>query len=378
MDVFDFMEKQGIPRLDFVRGFSSQHISSPTIQNVQQAFKKTQHQTVTFACKDNARFIVAVHNTQRGPALGGLRLYDYKQETDAINDVLRLSEGMTYKSASVDLPFGGGKAIGWLNGKKNFEAFTELLVTFAGRYITGEDVGVGVRDMDFVYKRIKTVVPQPNVVGTSRKLGGCGDPSIATALGVFSGIKICVQQKLKQTNFKNLTIALQGAGKVGTPLGKMLLKTGARVFVTSRKKSSTKTLEKLGAVRVEPDEIYTTHCDVFCPAAIGGVINPITIQQLSCSIIAGPANNQLSDPNVSALLKKKHVLYAPDFVINAGGLIAAAHEYMARSQHKKFSWQAVERYLHVIPKNLERIFTTAQHQGISTAQAAVAFAKARL
>ncbi len=377
MDIFEFMERKGIPRIDFVQGFSPA-VSSPSIQLVQQAFKKTKHQTVTFACKNGARFIIAVHNTQRGPALGGLRLYDYKQETNAVHDVLRLSEGMTYKSASVDLPFGGGKAIGWLNGKKNFKAFSELLVTFADRYITGEDVGVGVNDMDFVHNTIKNIVPNPNVVGTSRKLGGCGDPSTATANGVFAGILICVKQRLKKTSIKGLTIALQGAGKVGTPLGKMLLQAGARVFVTSRRESSTRTLEKTGAIRVEPDEIYNTPCDVFCPAAIGGIINQTTIKQVSCSIIAGPANNQLSDPAIADVLKKKNILYAPDFVINAGGLIAAAHEYMARAEHKTFSWNNVEQYLHRIPKNLEKIFATAQRQHISTAEAALRFAKSKL
>lgn len=378
MDIFQYMQQRGIPRIDFVRGFATKAPASRTVQLLSAAFKKSQHQSITFVCEGDAKLIFAVHNTTRGPALGGFRLYDYKQETDALNDVLRLSEAMTYKSAAVDLPFGGGKAVGWLDGKKDISLFAKYLVTFAGRYITGEDVGVGVEDMDYVYAALKNILPNPNVVGTSRKLGGCGDPSIATAHGVFAGIEVCVRTRLKRTNIKGLTIALQGCGKVGTPLGKMLIDAGANLITTSRRKSSSRTLEKYGAVRVEPDEIYDVPCDIFCPAAIGGVINPKTIPRLSCTIIAGPANNQLSNIGIGDMLRKKNILYAPDFVINAGGLISAAHEYMARQKQKRFSWKEVQEYLRVVPKNLTVMFTTATRKNISTAKAAVQFAKSRL
>ncbi len=377
MDVFSFMEKKGIPRLDFVRGFKTVS-ASETAGLIEKTFRTAQHESVTFAVESGARMIVAVHNTSRGPALGGFRLYDYKKESAALTDVLRLSEAMTYKSSAVDLPFGGGKAVGWLDGKKDLHAFAKLLATFSGRYITGEDVGTTVPDMDAVFHLLKPVVPNPNVVGTSRAIGGCGDPSIATAHGIFAGLLVCVKSRLKRTGLKGLTVALQGCGKVGTPLGKMFIDAGARVITTSRHKSGSRTLQKYGAERVEPDEIYDVKCDIFCPAAIGGIINPATVKRLTCKIIAGPANNQLSDISMGTVLQRKNILYAPDFVINAGGLIAAAHEYLARQQHRKFSWQQVEDYLRVIPKNLERIFLISARRRISTAFAALEFAKSRI
>ncbi|MBI4148468.1 Glu/Leu/Phe/Val dehydrogenase [Candidatus Woesearchaeota archaeon] len=378
MDIFSFMQSKGIPRLDFVRGFSSAVPSLPSVRQVEQEFRKSSHASVTFVQEYGARLIFAVHSTRRGPALGGFRLYDYKTETDALQDVLRLSQAMTYKSAAVELPFGGGKAVGWIDGKKNLDVCSKSLVSFAGRYITGEDLGVTVNDMDYVLSKIKRLVSNPNVVGTSRRLGGCGDPSIATAKGVFAGISVCVKVRLRQKSVRGLRVALQGCGKVGTPLGKMLIDAGAEVVTTSRRRSSTRTLQKYGAERVEPDDIYDVQSDVFCPAAIGGVINPETIPRLSCKIIAGPANNQLSNVAMGNVLRKSNILYAPDFVINAGGLIAAAHEYMAREKGKRFSWPVVEAYLKVIPKNLSYIFSWSSRQRISTAVAAVQFAKSRL
>jgi leucine dehydrogenase len=332
-----------------------------------------------------------VHNTSRGPSIGGFRLYDYKKEWDAVFDVLRLSRGMTFKNAAIGLKHGGGKAICWLP-KKNakskalLKAYTQFLPHFEKKYITAEDVGSSVPDMDYVYSILKKQEKIPNVLCTSKKIGGSGDPSPATVLGVFEGMKATVKYKLKK-NMRGLKVALQGTGKVGMDLGKQLVDAGCIVYATARHRESTIPLEKYAkkkkkhpVIWVDPEKIYDVDCDVFCPCALGAIINDNTINRLKCTIIAGSANNQLKEEKKHGkILMKKGILYAPDFVINAGGVTSAAEEYAAHKQKRKYAWKNVEKTIKTrIPRNLIKIYNISKKEKIPTSIAALELAESRI
>lgn len=274
------------------------------------------------------KLIVAIHDTTLGPGLGGCRMRMYQNEEQALDDVMRLSEGMTYKSALAELPLGGGKScvIGdptMTAGREAlFRKLGECLNALAGRYVTAEDMGTSVSDM----MSIKSV--SKYVVGTDPKSGGAGDPSPWTALGVFHAIRAAVEREFpNQASLEGKRVAVQGVGHVGMYLVEHLTKAGAKVTVTDTVSNNSRVAaEKYGASVVEPDAIYSVPCDIFSPCAIGQTVNPKTLQALSCKIIAGAANNQLSEPAVYGTIRERGILYCPDFAINSGGVICVCAE----------------------------------------------------
>jgi len=273
------------------------------------------------------RAIIAIHDTTLGPALGGTRMWNYSSYDDALRDVLRLSRGMTYKASVAGLNLGGGKAviIGDSRTQKNevlFRTFGKFVDGLAGRYITAEDVGTDVKDMEYVRMETKYVT------GISKALGGSGDPSPVTAYGVYVGMKACAQHKWGTDSLKGRKVAVQGAGNVSKHLCEHLYNEGAEIFICDIQEDKVKKISSLMKVNiVNTSEIYDMDAEIFAPTALGGIINDTTIPRFKFQIIAGGANNQLEDENRHGeMLHKKNILYAPDYVINAGGLINVANE----------------------------------------------------
>ena len=329
------------------------------------------HEQVVF-CHDAAsglKAIIAIHNTNRGPALGGCRMWSYASEAEAVTDVLRLSRGMTYKSALAKLPYGGGKSviIGDPRLDKSpalFRAMGRAVQRLAGRYIVAEDVGISVPDVEIMQQETR------HVAGTTA--GGAGDPSPATAYGVYMGLRAAVKHKLGRDELDGLTVAVQGLGHVGYYLCKHLAEAGARLVVTDINETAIQTaVAEFDAERVAPDEIYAVDCDVFAPCALGAVINDDTLEFLKAKVIAGSANNQLHEPRHGEILKQRGVLYAPDYVINAGGVIDISHEGRDYDKGKAFAHVAE------IHDTLLEIFRRAESEGVPTGEAADRIAEER-
>jgi len=327
-------------------------------------------------CEDpdsGLRAVIAVHNTTLGPALGGLRMWPYASWDDAIFDVLRLSRGMTYKSAVADTGLGGGKSVIIGNPKtekneKLFRAMGKFVNSFEGKYITAEDVGTAVEDMVHVRAETKYVTGLPLDMGSS------GDPSPWTALGTFHGIRACLEEKFGDGNMKGRTVAIQGCGHVGEFLARDLHKEGAELMLADISPERAQALAKeTGGTVVDPAEILSVECDVFAPCALGAVVNDETLDKLHCKIIAGAANNVLLREEHGLRLKEAGILYAPDYVINAGGIINVSIEvegaYEAERSRKK-----VEN----IYVALKRVFEIAKEQNISTNEASNHLAEERL
>ncbi len=317
------------------------------------------HEQVVFCSDEESglQAIIAVHNTTRGPSLGGCRMWPYANATEAMADVLRLSRGMTYKSAIANLPLGGGKSviIGDPATDKTpqlFEAMGRFVDSLGGRYIVAEDVGISVDDIDIV--RSQT----PHAAGTS---GGSGNPSPSTAYGVFLGVQAAVAFRLHRSSFKGLRVAVQGLGSVGYSLCQQLAAQGAELFVADIKKESVaRAVRELGATAVEPGAIYGLDVDVFSPCALGAAINDDTIRQLKASIVAGAANNQLAGPQHGQALADLGILYAPDYVLNAGGVIRVASEGPGVAE------EDVPALIEGIHGTLMEIFTRAEAEGRPT------------
>jgi leucine dehydrogenase len=290
--------------------------------------KREHEQVVFFSNKEaNLRAIIAIHDTTLGPALGGTRMWMYASENDALIDVLRLSRGMTYKAAVSGLNLGGGKAviIGDPHKDKNesmFRAFGRFVDGLAGRYITAEDVGTTVEDMEYVRMETKYVT------GIDKALGGSGDPSPFTAYGVYVGMKACMKELTGSDSLVGKKVAVQGAGHVAKYLCERLAKEGAKIFVSDIYEDKAKAVAaESKAELVHPDKIYDVDADVFCPCALGAIINDETLPRMKFKIIAGGANNQLADENKHGkILLDRGIIYAPDYAINAGGLINVAAE----------------------------------------------------
>lgn len=279
--------------------------------------------------------IVAIHNTVLGPALGGTRLWPYKSEEEALQDVLRLSKGMTYKNSVAGLNLGGGKAVIIGDPSKDksealFRAYGRYLESINGRYITAEDVNIGVADIEHIYTETN------NVVGVAKIHGGSGNPSPWTARGVFRGIEASCLKTFDDRSVKGKVVALQGAGQVGCHLGKLLEDGGAKVFYTDINPANIERFkaEVPSATFVGIDEIYDVDCDIYAPCALGATINDDTIDRLKCKIVAGAANNQLSEDRHGDNLKAKNILYAPDYLINAGGVMNVSIEFEGWSDDK--------------------------------------------
>ncbi|WP_299496137.1 Glu/Leu/Phe/Val dehydrogenase dimerization domain-containing protein [uncultured Shewanella sp.] len=304
--------------------------------------------------------IVAVHNTKLGPAVGGCRMWNYASEAEALDDVLRLSRGMTYKNALAGLKMGGGKSVIIADPKtKNrealFRAFGRFIHTLEGRYYSAEDVGTTTADIMIAHEET------PYMAGLE---GKSGDPSPYTALGTYLGIKAAVQHQRGINSLKGLTISVQGVGHVGYYLCRHLHEDGANLIVTDIHQANIdRVVTEFGALAVKPDEIYHQDVDIYAPCALGSTINDQTIPQLKATIVAGCANNQLSEPRHGEQLKALGILYAPDYVINAGGIINVSFEkdYDATLATKK-----VEEIYHT----LLSIFQQAEAENKTTAEIA--------
>lgn len=316
--------------------------------------------------------IVAIHDSTLGPALGGTRIWAHETLDAAITDALRLSRGMTYKSAIANVPFGGGKAVIKADSKTQktpdlLEAYADMLSMLQGSFFTGEDVGLTVADADFLRART------PNVTGTTA--GGSGNPSPVTALGVFLGLKSAVCHRYGSDVTGELTVAVQGLGSVGWALCEMLREAGARLIVTDIDEDRcAKAARMFGATVTAPTDIVTADADIFAPCALGGALTPHTIDSLKAGIVAGSANNQLADEDDASALKARGVLYAPDYVINAGGLINVAAELAPGGYDRT---DALARVDH-IPDVLGRIFRRSDETGEPTNRIAEAIAAERL
>jgi leucine dehydrogenase len=276
------------------------------------------------------RAIVAVHNLSRGPAIGGCRFIEYDSTDDALRDAMRLARGMTYKAAISGLDHGGGKAVivrpkGLTEEQRAqiFHAFGAFVDELGGKYITCEDSGTRVSDMNIVHEHTR------HVLGFDPSKGSSGDPSPFTAFGVRRGIQAAVKFKLGRDDLEGLHVAVQGVGNVGYHLARELHELGARLTVTDVSAGAiARCVKEFGAAEVAPGEIYGVDCDIFAPCALGAVINDHTIPQLKCSIVAGASNNQLAEDHHGEALRQLGITYAPDYAINAGGLINVAEEYV--------------------------------------------------
>lgn len=299
--------------------------------------KKHDHEQVVICSEPETglRAIIAVHNTNLGPALGGVRMWPYENEQEAIRDVLRLSRGMSYKAAISGLNLGGGKAviIGDPRKDKNeflLRAFGRYVDSLGGRYITAEDVGMEVQDMEWIRMETKYVT------GLPKATGGGGDPSPVTAYGTYMGMKACAKKAYGSDSLEGKRVAIQGAGHVSSHLARYLSKEGAELFVCDIYEDKVNKLaDEINAEVVDPDDIYGLNVDIFSPCALGGVVNDDTIDRFECDIIAGSANNVLEEENRHGeMLLDQGILYAPDYVINAGGLINIASELRGYNEER--------------------------------------------
>jgi len=323
-------------------------------------------------CHDRAsgyRGIIAIHDTTLGPALGGLRFWNYKTDEEAFVDVLRLSRGMTYKNAVAGLNLGGGKAVmigdnRTTNREMLFRAHGRFVDSLGGRYISAEDVGTSVEDMDFVHMETK------HVTGIGSK---SGDPSSVTAHGVFRAIEASAHERWGSDSLEGKRVALQGCGNVGFHLAKELFAAGATLVVTDIDDFRIKrVVDATGADVVAPEEIYCQQADIFAPCALGGVINDTTLPQLRVEIVAGAANNQLLDDLHGDAPTEKGILYAPDYVVNAGGVINVYSELTGWTRDRALR-KADEIYATVLS-----VFGLAKRDGVPTYRAADLVAEQRI
>ena len=311
------------------------------------------------------RAIIAIHDTTLGPALGGTRMWPYATEEEAIVDALRLSRGMTFKATAAGLNMGGGKAVIIGDPKTDksealFRAYGRFIESLKGRFVTGEDVGIDVNDVEYMYMETRYVC------GLSQAHGGGGDPAPVTAFGVLQGIKACVQEKLDNEDLKDLAVAIQGLGSVGFHLAKLLHREGAKLFATDLDEEKIKhaVSSGVGIEAVRPDEIYNVPAQVFAPCALGAIINDETIPRMKFEIIAGAANNQLREDRHGIELHRRGILYAPDYVINAGGMINVFVELEGYDRDRAM------RMSRGIFYNLRKVFQIARREHIPTYQAA--------
>ena len=318
------------------------------------------------------RAIVAIHSTTLGPALGGTRFYPFPSDQEALRDVLRLAKGMTYKAAAAGLDLGGGKAViigdpKRIKTEELLRAYGRFIETLGGRYITAEDIGTGRDDMGMIRRETRYVT------GVAPELGGSGDPSPVTAHGVFLGMRACAEEAWQEHTLQGRKVAVQGVGKVGYHLVKHLVEEGATVVVADVDVDSVAhAVRDFGVETAEPEKIHSVECDVFAPCAMGGVINDDTIPDLKCRVVAGSANNQLAGPEHGEALAKLGILYAPDYVINAGGLINVSNELQGYDERRATA------EVQGIYRTLREIFHMARDRRMSTSQAADRFAEERI
>jgi leucine dehydrogenase len=350
----------------------------PTHNSTDSIFNKLElfgHKKVVY-CSDpdtGLKAIIAIHDTTLGPALGGTRMWAYKTEQEALDDVLRLSKAMTYKSAISGLNLGGGKAVIIGDSRKDktealMRKFGRFIKNLNGEFITAEDVGTNPKDMEYI--RMETQY----VTGVPETIGGSGDPSPISALGVFMGIKASVKELYGSDSLTGKSVIVQGIGHVGENLVKLLRDENAKVYVSDINEERTgQVSKKYGAEAVSNNSIFDIDADIYSPCALGATVNTYTINKLKCAIIAGSANNQLEDENLHGqMLLEKGILFAPDYVINAGGIINCYSELMNFS--KKRTLQLTEN----IYEATRNVLKLSKAESISTIQAANKIAEKRI
>jgi leucine dehydrogenase len=333
------------------------------------------HERVVFAHDpaSGLRAIIAVHSTRLGSAAGGCRMWPYASDDEALADVLRLSRGMTYKNAVAGLDLGGGKAVIIADPKTQktpelMRAFGRAVNDLGGRYITAEDVGIDVADMEIVREMT------PYVAGLSRGAHASGDPSPVTARGVLAGLKLAVALRLKRESLVGVRVAVQGLGHVGRHLCTLLHEAGAELVVSDIDQGRMRdVVERCDARAVASNEIMEIEADVFSPCALGGILNEKTIPKLRAAVVAGAANNQLARPQDAQALHERGILYVPDYVLNAGGIINVSSEIAGLGDPK---W--VDRKLSGMAENLAEILREAGERNVFFHEIAEEFARQRL
>ncbi len=315
--------------------------------------------------------IIALHSTHLGPGAGGTRFWHYADPADGMRDALRLSRGMSYKNAMAGLPMGGGKAV--ILASKDRRKSPEMLAAFGravealgGRYVTAEDVGISEADMVAVSKATQFVSGLPVGEGEAG-----GDPGPFTAMGIYHGIKAAVEYKLGKTSLRGVRVAVQGTGSVGGGVARLLHKDGAKLVLADVDEARAKSLAReVDGEAVAPEQIMSVACDVFSPNALGAILDEEGIARLDCPIVAGGANNQLARAEHGHLLAERGILYAPDYVINAGGIISVALEYLCRTQRGPCDINEVRKRLAQIPDRLRTIWQESDRTGVSSDQVA--------
>ncbi len=318
-----------------------------------------------------------MHSTARGPALGGCRLWHYDDARAAMRDALRLSRAMTYKSAVAGLPLGGGKGVIMLRGdgsidpdrrRTALEDFGDTVDRLGGDYVTAEDVGTSAADMEVIAERT------PHVKGLSRERGGSGDPSPYTALGVVTAIEVSCERVFGSPSLDGRSVALAGLGHVGSHIAQRLADAGAELLVADVDESKREVAERLGARWVTPREALTAPVDVYAPCALGGILDDETVPELRCRVVAGAANNQLADDRIADVLNARGILWAPDFVANAGGIVNISVEL----EDGDYDPERAERRVRGIGDTLRRVFEDAASMNATPLTAAMELARRNL
>ena len=334
------------------------------------------HEQVVF-CHDEAtglKAIIAIHNTTLGPALGGTRMWNYATEQEALTDVLRLSRGMTYKAAISGLNLGGGKAViigdaKTMKSEALMRRFGKFVQSLGGKYYTAEDVNMKTSDMEYISNETKFVTGLPEA------MGGGGDPSPVTAYGVYMGMKATAKKVYGSDSLAGKRVGVQGIGQVGMHLVEYLVKENAKVFITDINEEKVESVAaKFGVIPVPQNEIYSLDMDIYAPCALGATLNDETIPKLKCAMIAGAANNQLKDELRNGyMLVDRNITYAPDFLINAGGLINVYSEYTGNYNRNRAYQQAEKIY-----DTCLNILTLAEREKITSQEAAIQLAEKRI
>lgn len=342
--------------------------------NIFQSLAEHDYEQLVF-CHDEQsglKAIIAIHDTTLGPALGGTRMWTYDSEEAAIQDALRLARGMTYKNAAAGLNLGGGKAVIMGDPKKDkneemFRAFGRYIQGLNGRYITAEDVGTSVHDMDLIHEETNFVT------GISPAFGSSGNPSPVTAYGCYVGMKAAAKEAFGTDSLEGRTVAVQGVGNVAFELCRYLHEEGARLVVTDiNKEAVNRAVEAFDANTADPSDIYGVEADIFSPCALGAVINDDTIPQLKVKVIAGSANNQLKENRHGDIIHEKGIVYAPDYVINAGGVINVADELYGYNKERAL------KKVETIYNNVEKVIMISKRDNIPTYMAADRMAEERI
>jgi len=311
--------------------------------------------------------IIALHSTHLGPGAGGTRFWHYADPADAMRDALRLSRGMSYKNAMAGLPMGGGKAVVLASKDRRktpemLAAFGDAVEALGGRYVTAEDVGISEADMVEVSRHTKFVSGLPVGEGQAG-----GDPGPFTAMGIYHGVKAAVQHKLGKSSLQGVQVALQGTGSVGGGVARLLAKDGARLVVADVDEARAQALaNEVDGEAVSPEQIMSVACDVFSPNALGAILDEEGVARLDCAIVAGGANNQLARPEHGQALAERGILYAPDYVINAGGIINVSLEYLCRQHRQPCDINEVRKRIAQIPDRLRTIWEESDRTGVSS------------